>query len=310
MIILVTGATGFSGKYLIDSLTSGINSENGVYGTYFKSIPVVNPNCQYIKLNLSRVNDTIKFIKKLKPDIVIHLAGSNSGTFSELFSTNVITTQNLLSALRDHAPVAKILIVGSSAEYGFPGFHPIDELAPLNPVSPYGISKVASSLLALSYFRQFNSHIVVVRPFNLVGPLQSKKFVCGKIVAQIKEIEGKRKNKIELGNLNSKRDFIDVRDVIEAYKSLIFHKNFGSECEGHIFNVGSNRAVAISDVLECCGKIMGKCYVVDCKEEFHADLIPSQISDNSKITKTTGWKPRLSLEESLRTMLTASALIR
>ena len=302
MRVLVTGAGGLAGRAMVRQILS-LEGDREVFGIYRKNLPEPSDRFTPMKLDLTDREKTLARIKEAGPGMVIHLAGQNHGSLAGLMESNVIATQNLLDAACALRNPVGVLVTGSSAEYGYAGDGPIPESAPLRPVAPYGISKVAADLLALSYHAVHHVPVAVVRPFNLVGPGQSDAYVCGKIVRQVTEIEEGKRDEISLADLSSRRDFIDVRDMTLACWALITLPEFSDRCAGKAFNIGSGKDHSVADILEIIRKNTGKRYPVLLPGQERPIPVPSQKSDNSLITATCGWKPSISLAHSLRDML-------
>jgi len=302
MRVLVTGAGGLAGRAMVRQIL-GLEGDLEVFGTYRKNFPGASDRFTPLKVDLTDREKTLARMKEAEPGVIIHLAGQNHGTLAGLLESNVIATQNLLDAACTLRNPVRLLVTGSSAEYGYAGKGPIPESSPLRPVGPYGISKVAAELLALSYHAVRCLPVAVVRPFNLVGPGQSEAYVCGKIARQVAEIEEGKREEISLADLSSRRDFVDVRDLAIASWSLISLPEFTNRCAGKAFNIGSGKDHSVADVLEIIRKNTGKRYPVLLPERERPIPVPTQTSDNSLITATCGWKPSISLSQSLRDML-------
>ena len=308
MRVLITGASGYSGKYLIDYIINAErkpDSDNSeLFGLYNSSKPRISDNiCTFFKVNICNFKEISAVLTLVQPDYIIHLAGSRSGSYENLLSVNAQGTINLIEAAKNTCLDTRILIISSSAVYGYAGDDPISEDTALNPVGAYGVSKAAGEMAALSYFRQFGMNISVVRTFNLIGSGQDSNFVIGKIVKQIFEIRSGIRSSLELYSLDSGRDFVDVRDVTGAYWNIISSSKFEDECAGQIFNVGSGFAFTPRNVISLFEKLTGKKYDVILPPEIGKDLVPTQKSDNQKIKTIIGWLPTLKLEDSLRDML-------
>jgi GDP-4-dehydro-6-deoxy-D-mannose reductase len=302
MRVLVTGAGGLAGRAMVN-LVHGPEGEQEVFGVYRRNLPAPSDRFTPMKLDLTDREKTLARVKDSEPEIIIHLAGRNHGTLEELLSGNVIETRNVLDAASAIRNQVRVIVIGSSAEYGYAGSGPIPESAPLRPVGGYGISKVAADLLARSYFMVRHLPVTVVRPFNLIGPGQSDTYVCGKIVKQVTEIEEGKREEINLSEIGSRRDFVDVRDLVYAIWGLASLPEFPDRCAGKAFNAGSGKDHSVADILEIVRKITGKRYQVLLPEREPPVPVPTQRSDNSLITATCGWKPAISLAQSLRDML-------
>ena len=238
------------------------------------------------------------------PDAVIHLAGLTRGTPEALDATNVSGTQNLLDATLAANPDCRILVISSSAIYGNAGDHPIAENTPLKPLSIYGMSKMAQDSLSLSYGNRQGA-VSVARPFNLAGPGLAESFVCGRIVKQVIEIEYNMREAIDLWEVSSARDLIDVRDVVRGYWALLTYPDFTADCSGKAFNLGSGNAYPVSEIITLIEEITGDHYRIQLPITPPEIPIPSQKSDNTMMTTLTGWKPKIALKKTLRDMLEA-----
>ncbi len=302
MRVLVTGAGGLAGRALVRRILS-LEGEREVFGIYRKNLPEPADRFTPLKADLTDHEKTLVRVREAEPGVIIHLAGQNHGSLAGLLESNVVATQNLLDAARALRNPPRVLVTGSSAEYGYAGDGPIPESAPLRPVGPYGISKVAAELLAHSYHAVHHLPVAVIRPFNLVGPGQSDAYVCGKIVQQVVEIEEGKREEISLAELSSRRDFIDVRDMAVACWALAGLPEFSDRCAGKAFNIGSGKDRSVADIIEIIRKNTGKRYPVLLPGRERPIPVPTQRSDNSLITATCGWKPSISLAQSLRDML-------
>ena len=239
-------------------------------------------------------------IGRAKPDVIFHLAGRpNSAPLADLFSTNVHGTLNLLEAVRKQASKAVVVLASSGAVYGVvpPDQQPIEEGIPLNPITPYGVSKMAADLLSYHYAAICGLRVVRVRPFNLVGPGQSDQFVCAAFARQLAEMRfGLRDNVLDVGNLHSSRDFLDVRDAVRGFILLARHGK-----PGEAYNLCSGQAMTIADVLNQLIAISGLDVEirVDPARLQRAD-VPAQIGSYTKAQQTAGWTPEFTLEQTLR----------
>jgi GDP-4-dehydro-6-deoxy-D-mannose reductase len=306
MRLLITGASGFTGMTMIRLLASRKNISIAGLG---RENPVQLPEAPCLSwvhgdiLNPDTLSDTVSAVD---PDAVLHLAGLNHGPLTDLRKTNVTGTKNILDATLGVNPSCPILVVSSSAVYGYAGYSPITETQILNPLSNYGISKAEQEVLCNQYIKTRDCQIAVVRPFNLVGPHQPVSFVCGKIVQQVIEIEEGTRNFLDLMDIRSSRDFIDVRDAVNGYWALLVHPEFSRVCAGNVFNAGSGRPCAISDVIGLIETITGDHYQVQTSKDNAPIPVPFQQSDNSRIHAATGWTPVIPLSDSLRDMLDAA----
>ena len=301
--ILITGITGFTGFYLVEYLEE-IKKNVNIIGIG-RHAPNNEYNYEFIKCNLLNSDNIKDIAKEVKPDYVFHLAGlTRSNNLKLLYDVNVIGSINLLEALKAIKELVnpKILIVGSSAEYGIVKENelPISESNHLRPITHYGVSKVSQDLLGYKYYANYDLKIIRVRPFNLIGSGQSADFVCSAFAKQINKIEKENiKPEMFVGNLEPKRDFIDVRDAVEAYWKVLQTGNYGE-----VYNIGSGRSHSIKKALNILLSMTNRNIVVktDIKKLKKSD-VPNQVSDISKIKRDIGWEPEISLEKSLKDML-------
>jgi GDP-4-dehydro-6-deoxy-D-mannose reductase len=305
MRLFITGAAGFTGRFLIDEFLNNFHNEIEIYGLIHKSknFKKKQNKCFYIEgdlLDRTRINH---IISEICPDYIIHLAGLNRGTTADLFNVNVIGTENILNAVLQSVSSPRILIVGSSAEYGYSGEDPISETTPIRPLSIYGISKAASSMIAFLHYKKYQEQICVVKPFNIIGPGQNKDFFCGNLISQIEAYRNGEINLIELFNPDSRRDYIDVRDVVRAYRQLLCHEDFSNTCNGKIFNIGSGHCYSVRETFELVNSIIDEKFLFNIQTIDNGDLIPSQICDYGFIKRTTGWEPTIPFIDSLRDMI-------
>jgi GDP-4-dehydro-6-deoxy-D-mannose reductase len=256
-----------------------------------------------MKADLCDYNTIKEIICSIKPDAIIHLAGINNGTLKDLLSTNVVGTQNLLGAVINENASCRVLVISSSSIYGYSGECLINESQNYQPVTNYGISKAAQEMIALSYYKDKNLPVVIARPFNLIGPGQSDQFVCGHIISQIQRIKKGGVNDLIIREIESKRDFIDVRDAVEGYFSLIVHPEFEDRCAGHVFNISSGKSYSVLDIIHVLEEIIGKEVNLIISEQNPKNIVPDQRGNNKLITEITGWTPQIPIKKSMFDML-------
>jgi GDP-4-dehydro-6-deoxy-D-mannose reductase len=296
MRILVTGAGGFVGRYLVPNLTSA--GHEVVAGSHrpFRTESGVQAEVFDI-LDDAAVK---KIAEEHEPEGVVHLAAQASVPRSwdspeETYRTNIIGVSNLLESLKDR-PQTRVLLVGSAQEYGSADLgRPLLETDPLRPESPYAVSKVAQELVGLLFYRSFGLTVIVARPFNHTGPGQSKEYAVGSFCSQIVEVETKKRDRIEVGNLEPRRDFLDVRDVVEAYRLLL---EAGAPSE--VYNVASGEGVRVGDLLKILLNAAGLSSSIVVEDPTRRPGDPgSLVGDVAKIRSAVGWQPKVSLEKSL-----------
>lgn len=311
MKVLITGLTGFAGSYLAEYLISEGDFE--VFGTYLLDQSLINvekikDKLQLVKINLSKEKSVFDIIKNISPSIIFHLAALTSPADSfknptEALTNNISLQVNLLEAVRKYNLTdTKILIVSSADIYGQVAKEnlPIGEETPLMPTSPYSISKIAQDFLGLTYFLTYKFKIIRVRPFNHIGPRQSSNFVVSSFAKQIAEIEkGKRESILHVGNLEAKRDFTNVKDMVRAYILAIEKGKYGE-----VYNIGSGISYKMSDILNKLVSMSSAKIKVEKDEAlFRPNDNPDLICDASKFIKLTGWKPEISIDETLKDTL-------
>jgi len=254
MKAFITGISGFAGSHLAEFL---LNKGYEVYGTFYDKSTFLNlngfiDNIGLFECDIRNCNDLKQIIKKVRPDEIYHLAAISFIPTAlknpkMTFDTNLYGTLNLYEAIKELKYNPKILFVGSADEYGSikNSDLPIREDCPLRPINPYSISKASADLLSYAYFKNYHLKIIRVRPFNHIGPRQSPEFVCPSFAKQIAEIEkGLKEPIIKVGNLETKRDFTDVRDMIGAYW-LALNKGEPEE----VYNICSERTIKIRELL-------------------------------------------------------------
>ncbi|HSD98999.1 MAG TPA: GDP-mannose 4,6-dehydratase [Patescibacteria group bacterium] len=308
--ILITGASGFVGAYLAKHLLELGHAE--IHGTYLSDDSLerspLKEKITFHKVDLAQKEQTEELIKKVIPDEVYHLAAMSSVAASfqnpiGTFHSNIDAQLNLFESLRTHDLTStKVLVVGSAEEYGHVKSEdlPINESAPLRPASPYAVSKVAQDFLALQYTISYHMPIFRVRPFNHVGPGQTPQFVVAAFAKQIAEIEkGIIPPVVKVGNLDAKRDFTDVRDMVRLYPLLLEKGEVGE-----VYNAGSGVSHKVEEILHFFTENAKIIITVeqDPSKMRPAD-IPEIVADSQKVQKVTGWKPEISFEQTLKDTL-------
>lgn len=299
-IVLITGATGFVGSHLIKVLQKN-NCE--VYGTYINCPEVSDmTNKKFFELDIRDSLSVDKIVREIMPDIIFNLAAisnvSVSWEKSKLtFETNCIGTINLLNAIKNYSPNTSFINIGSSEEYGVPVISPTNEEHVTNPITPYGLSKLAAGTFSKQYSEKYGLNAIHIRAFNHIGPGQPEGFVASDFARQIAEIEYKSSLPIiKVGNLSAERDFLDVRDVVNAYWLIS-----QSAKHGHVYNVCSGKAIKISSILDGLIKQSNMEINIQIDYERYRDIeVPKIQGDNTKLINHTGWYNKISLNETLR----------
>lgn len=302
MKALITGVNGFVGNYLSKYL---IDKGYNVYGTVIED-DVQMDNVNIKKMNLLNKEEVNETIKSINPDYIYHLAGQSAVGLSWkeptlTMNVNINGTINLLDAVRENNIDTKVLIIGSSDEYGVikPEDCPIREENRLNPASPYAISKMAQEEIAKLYVSSYKMNLVMVRSFNHIGPMQSKNFVVSDFASKIAEIEKGAEPVIRVGNLDAYRDFTDVRDIVHGYFMLMENGE-----RGQVYNIGSGNAYKIRDILEILLSLSNTKIKVDIDpEKLRPSDVPIIQCDNSKIKAHVNWVPQYDIKNTLKDTL-------
>lgn len=295
MKALVTGDEGFVGQHLKALLQSEGMSVVGFDLAHGEDIR----SYEAIRSRLERVD----------PDYVFHLAAQASPPEATSdprrgLEVNLIGTLNLLEAMRHTGIHPKTLIAGTSEEIGYEGHLPgaiVDELTICRPTQPYGVSKLAATTLGLVYARQYGMPVVITRAFNHIGPGVPARYAVGSFARRVVEVELGRRHAVTHGNLTSKRNFCDVRDVVRAYRLAIDYT------PGSTFIVcgESDWTVPMSYAL---GILVAKAKV-DIPTEVDPSLFRSgeqgefPIPSHDYLTRVTSWKPEIDLDQSLSDVL-------
>jgi GDP-4-dehydro-6-deoxy-D-mannose reductase len=308
---LITGCAGFVGRHFLNYL-NGLNEPISVLGLD-RNIAAYTPGlfgnmeCAFHKADLLQSHEWEPLIDAFRPDYIVHLASFSSVAFSwinpiDSFSNNTNVFLNLLERVRKVNPACRILSVGSSEEYGVCGPEqlPLKEDSPLNPVSPYAVARVSQELLSQVYVNGFGCDIVMTRSFNHIGPGQLDSFVISSFARQLLAIQqGGVAPVMVTGNTAIVRDFVDVRDVVRAYDGLLRHGR-----SGHIYNICSGSGISLKSVIDQMAHILG----VTVTQKVNPDLVrpndnPMIVGSFEKINAEIGWAPRISLDQSLRDIL-------
>lgn len=300
--VLVTGAAGFIGSFLCDSLIEmgydikafiRYNSRN--FWGWLENSPYKDK--MEIFSGDIRNYDSVKYAMK-GVDMVFHLAALIGIPYSYYSSdsyvdTNIKGTLNILEAARDEG-IKKIVHTSTSEVYGTARFVPITEEHPVNPQSPYAATKAGADFIAMSFYRSFDLPVATVRPFNTYGPRQSARAVIPTIITQI--LNGKR---IKLGTTSSTRDLTYVKDTVQGFIKAGESEN----AIGEVINLGNNSDISVKDLAILISRLMDT--------EIEIDIDPSRVrperseveklrADTEKARKILGWAPNYSLEQGLK----------
>ena len=310
MRVLITGITGFAGSHLADfCLARGGVDLHGIirWRSRTENIEHLVGKIPLHECDLRDASSTRDVIERVRPDYIFHLAAQSFVPTSwkapaESLTTNVIGQLNIFEAVRKIGLKCRIQLACSSEEYGmvYENEIPIKESNPLRPLSPYGVSKVAQDMLGYQYFMSYQMDIVRTRGFNHEGPRRAPVFVMSDFAKQIADIErGARKPVLRVGNLDAKRDFTDVRDMVRGYW-LSLEKGK----PGEAYNICQEKCWSIRDMLDQLLSLT----TAKIKIEIDQDrLRPSDVmlllGDCSKFRADTGWTPTIPFEQTLRDTL-------
>jgi len=303
--ILVTGADGFIGSHLVETLVAcgydvraltlynSFNSRGWLDG-----VPDKIQNS--IEFFPGDIRDPFLVKEAMKGcDVVFHLAALIAIPYSYIapasyIDTNVHGTLNIVQAARELG-VEKVLHTSTSETYGTAQFVPITEEHPLVGQSPYSASKISADQVAVSYYKSFETPVSIVRPFNTYGPKQSARAVIPTIITQI--ASGKRE--ITLGALNPTRDLTYVSDTVQGFIAIAQSDNVNGEA----INLGTGYEISIGDLASMIAEIMGVSIKIKSNQERirpENSEVERLLSDNSKSKRLTGWEPEFFGVEGLR----------
>lgn len=295
---LVTGAYGFVGNYLCKHLLS---CGDVVIGTHMEAT-APHPNIDGVQLDITNYNQCLKVLGDIQPEVIYHLAGlafvpDAEENFEKALKINVLGTQNLVRAAHILGLRVKFLFVSSAEVYGKiqPSELPIHENTPVRPFNNYSLSKLMAEEVVKRYERLGTISSVILRPFNHIGPGQSPQFVVSSFAEQIAKIN-EPGTAVKVGNLDAKRDFSDVQDIVRAYR-------MAARTGSGIYNLGAGRSVAIKDILASLIKISGKNISIETDpQRMRPSEVPELYCDFSKAKTDFGWEPTIPLEVSLRSV--------
>lgn len=307
MKILITGATGFVGSHLVEYC---LGKGDEVFGT------VIGPNASLdnlskevrgkitlVECEMTDYRNVLDMIKTVKPDVIFHLAAQSFVPTSwkspaDTLMNNVTAQINLFEAVLETKQDPVIQIACSSEEYGFvsPNEVPITEDNALRPLSPYAVSKVTQGKLGYQYHANYGLRIVVTRGFNHTGPRRGLQFVCPSFAKQV--IDAEDGEVIKVGNLEARRDFTDVRDMVKAYYMAVTNPRIKF---GEPYNICTGKSIRIGDILNEFIEISGKTlWIKEDPSKMRPSDVPVLEGDPTKFKEATGWEPEIDLETTLK----------
>jgi GDP-4-dehydro-6-deoxy-D-mannose reductase len=305
----ITGITGSGGSYLAEHIYKK-DKQIKLYGSfrstgYKKILDSKIKNIDLFKLDLKNYQNVKNKLKKIKPDLIFHLASNADvrGSFDEPIKhteNNNIITVNLLEAIRQLKLKTLIIICSTSEVYGNVSKKhlPITENHPITPINPYAVTKTFQDLMAQVYSKSFNINVIITRMFSYTNARRKNLFQTS-FARQIVDIEKAKTNVLKHGNLKSIRTFVDIEDAMEAYWLTAKKGKIGE-----IYNIGGEKVISVKDFLNTLIKLTQK--KINCKPDkklFRPEDIGIQISDSSKFKRHTGWKPKINFKKSVDKLL-------
>ena len=294
--VWITGATGFTGSYLVDFLKNVVELPS-VIGLA-RSQPVSVRTDAFYPVDLTVPGAVLEIAEEVPPAVVFHLAGlAPPADEAKMWHLNVGGTVQLLHGLAAAGCTdCTVVCAGSAAEYRMASTEPLDENSPCGGAAPYGFSKWSQTLAALNLGKELGIKVMIARPFNLVGPKLPQHLVAGALCAQFADVDGKE---VRVGNVQSERDFIDIRDTVEAYWKIA---EYGEA--GEVYNVCSGKPTSIQQLLTIFSDLSPseKQIVTETARMKSVDL-DCIYGSNDKLNRVSGWQPRISLEQSVHDML-------
>jgi GDP-4-dehydro-6-deoxy-D-mannose reductase len=310
MKVLITGITGFAGSHLADYILGRGDAEViGIlrWRSRTENIEHFRDRVRLVECDLRDASSVRDVLDETRPDWIFHLAAQSFVPTSwtaptESLVTNILGQLNIFEAVKKLHLMPRIELACSSEEYGL--VHedelPIRESNPLRPLSPYAVSKVGQDMLGYQYWMSFKLPVIRTRGFNHEGPRRGPVFVCSDFAKQIADIEkGRREPVVRVGNLDARRDFTDVRDIVRAYW-LALEKGE----PGEVYNLCSGRAWTIREMLDMLlGMSTQKIRVVQDPARMRPSDVPVLLGDASRFRDRTGWEPTIPFEQTMRDLL-------
>jgi len=305
---LITGISGFVGSHLAEFLLA--HTDWQVAGTVYgrlDNIVHLRDRLSLYPVELSRLEVVRFIIEETQPDYVFHLAAQPIPALSRhdpwfTLENNIRVQLNVLEAVSQMGLPSRVLVVGSSEEYGqiAPDDLPLDEDTPLRPTSPYAVSKVAQDYLGLQYHLSNGVAAIRVRPFNHIGPRQRRGFVAPDFASQIAEIEaGLRPPQVAVGELDVARDFSDVRDIVRGYYLALTKGQ-----PGEVYNLGAGRSHSVRELLQILIELSGReIATVQDPTRVRPVEAPEMVADCTRLRDHAGWQVEIPFEQSLRDVL-------
>ncbi len=304
---LITGIGGFAGGHLARALIDRGDAVAGIDCRFGAQLTPLGGQITLLEGDIRDADAMRALATEFRPDTIFHLAalthvGEAWTQRRETFEINVIGTSAVLEVAAEIDPKPTVVLASTGQVYGpAPAdSHPLNEDTPSDPRSPYAVSKVCCEVLARQAWKSEDVPTVILRTFNYTGPWQAPSFVCADFARQVAWIEaGLADPLIKVGNLQTRRDFSDVRDIVDGYL-LVADRGVAGEA----YNLASGNAVEIADVLD---RLRG---AVDADIEVRQDAdrvrsvdLAALVGDATRAREELGWKPRFDFEETLASVL-------
>ncbi len=308
MLVLITGAGGFVGRHLIVALAALPDKPDIVACTYGEGALGLL-DAREVSLDVMDAAQTFAVIEAEQPTHVMHLAGVSvvsqaNRDVRKTWDVNTQGTLNVALAIKGGAPTCRLLFCSSAQVYGgsFRSGKPLGEDAPLDPENIYASSKAAADLL-IGQMAKDGLRAIRLRPFNHTGPGQSPELVVASFAAQIVAIErGEQEPVMKVGNLSMRREFLDVRDVVDAYVRSI--ERFDNLANGAVFNIASGEPIAVHAILEMLLTMSSKeIKVVADPERMRLNDTPVMVGNAEAARRALEWMPRRKLAETVKSVL-------
>jgi GDP-4-dehydro-6-deoxy-D-mannose reductase len=313
MRALVTGASGFAGRHLVKHLLEkgdNVLATDLGSGQAFKSTDCkffkdsfISDNLSVISLDVSNFLAVEGVIQEFKPEVIYHLAGISfvpeaEDDFDKTLKINVSAVNNIVRVCHLLENKAKVLFTSSAEVYGRQALNelPLRESTETIPANNYSLSKAMGELVC-SRYAQFNKVFpIVIRPFNHIGPVQNTRFVVSSFASQLADIaKGKKEPVLRVGNLEAKRDFSDVRDIVSAYRLAVEKGDCG------IYNLCSGKAISIQYILNTLVSISGLDVKIETDASRYREAEVKEIYGSfDKAKDSFGFEPKINIEQSLK----------
>lgn len=309
MNILITGITGSGGSYLAEYILEN-HPEVKVHGTTrwhststFRNVRTIKDKICLHECDLNDLSSIVRVLEYVEPVKIFHTAAHANvkvcfDTPLAVLQNNIMSTANLLEAIRHVCPTVIFQMCSTSEVCGTPEITPITEEHPLNPSNPYAVSKLASEKLSYAYWKSWQLKVVITRAFCYTNPRRHDIFSTA-FALQVARIEQEKQDVLKHGNLDSIRTMIDVRDICEGYWIA------SEECDyGTPYNLGGVNPIGVGEFLD----ILKSKALVPIRSTLDKNLlrptdITSQLPDITKFCKKTGWQPKIPLDESINWLL-------